>query len=220
MLMKRFLALAIGTAAAVMVLAGPALAKGPAEEVFGQLLIAGPGLSASIEIKGLVSFGPYGEQRGASDSRVNDLSAFVLGSGLIPSDKGYFGLEPAGALGPKYVVTASIDEPGSAIVHQDLYPYAEAGPVFYNPPGQESLFGNRLASAWWYPPPGFLSILTANGLPLKPPALPAPAIRKGPAPAPLPSGSMIWIAVGVIGALTLLLVGGAVAGRQRSVRAM
>jgi hypothetical protein len=219
MRMKRFLALAIGTATAVMVLAGPALAKGPAEDVFGQLLIAGPGLSRPIEMKGLLSFGPYGEERGAPNSQVNDLSAFVLGAGLIPSDAGYFGLEPTGALGPKYLVTTSIDEPGSPIVHQDLYPYAEGGPVLFNPPGQESLFGNRLASAWWYPPTGFLLVLNTNGLPSKPRVLPAPALRKGPAPAPLPGGSMLWIALGVFVALTLLLVGGAVAGRQRSVRA-
>jgi hypothetical protein len=217
--MRRFLALGIGVAAAVMVLAGPAFAKGPGQEVVGQLLVAGPGLSTPIELKGTLAFGPYGEQATAPDADSRDFSAFVLGSGLIPSDTGYFGLEPTGDLGPRYVVTVRLTMPDPSYVQQDLYPFAKGGPVLFNPPNQTGLFGSRLPSAWWYPPAGILSVLTTRGLPVSPSALPVPATKKVPAPILDAGSSKVWIALGVIGALTLLLVGGALAGRQRSVRA-
>jgi len=217
--MRRFLALGIGAAAAVMVLAGTAFAKGPGQEVFGQLLVAGPGLSTPIHLEGVLAFGPYGEQATAPDADSRDFSAFVLGSGLIPSDTGYFGLEPTGDLGPRYVVTVRLTKPDAASVTQDLYPFADGGPVFFNRPGQTGLYGGRLLPAWWYPPAGVLNVLTARGLPASASALPAPAPKKVPAPILDAGNSKVWIALGVFGALTLLLVGGALAGRQRSVRA-
>jgi hypothetical protein len=217
--MRRYLALGVGVAAAVMVLAGPAFAKGPGQEVFGQLLVAGPGLSTPIQLEGVLAFGPYGEQATAPDADSKDFSAFVLGSGLIPSDTGYFGLEPTGDLGPRYVVTVRLTKPDTAYVQQDFYPYAKGGPVFFNPPNQTGLFGSRLPSAWWYPPAGILNALTTRGLPVSAPAVAAPATRKVPAPILDAGSSKVWIALAVIGALTLLLVGGALAGRQRSVRA-
>jgi hypothetical protein len=217
--MRRYLALGVGVAAAVMVLAGPAFAKGPGQEVFGQLLVAGPGLSTPIQLEGVLAFGPYGEQATAPDADSKDFSAFVLGSGLIPSDTGYFGLEPTGDLGPRYVVTVRLTKPDAAYVQQDFYPYAKGGPVFFNPPNQTGLFGSRLPSAWWYPPSGIVNVLTTRGLPVSAPAVPVPATKKVPGPVLDAGSSRVWIALGVIGALTLLLVGGAFAGRQRSVGA-
>jgi hypothetical protein len=217
--MKRAFVLAIGTVVAVMVLAGPALAKGPGEAPLGELLIAGPGLATPIQLEGHLAFGPFGEEMTAPDSNSRDLSAFVLGSGLIPSDTGYFGGEPEGDLGPRYSVTATIFGPDAATVRQDLYPFAKGGPLFFNPPGQEGFYGSRLASAWWYPPAQVMTILTRHGLPLTPPAIPAPAVKKVPGPILQPGDSKVWIALVVIGALTLLLVGGALAGKQRSMRA-
>jgi hypothetical protein len=218
-MMKRFLALGIGVAAAVMVLAGPAFAKGPGQEVFGQLLVAGPGLSTPIELKGVLGFGPYGEEMASPDADSRDFSALVLGSGLIPSDTGYYGLEPTGDLGPRYVVTVRLTKPDAAFVTQDFYPFADGGPVFFNPPGQTGLYGGRLLPAWWYPPASIVSLLTTRGLPVSAPAIRPPAAKKVPGPVLGAGTSRVWIALGVIGALTLLLVGGALAGRQRSVGA-
>jgi hypothetical protein len=218
--MKRLLALAIGSTVAMLVLAGPAFAKGPGEAPLGELLIAGPGLPAPIHLKGHLAFGPYGEGMTAPDSDSEEFSAFVLGSGLIPSDTGYFGGEPEGDLGPRYSVSANLFGPEAASVRQDLYPYATGGPVFFNPPGQKAFFGTRLASAWWYPPAEVTAILTSHGLPATPPVVPAPPVKNVPRPILHPSDSKAWIVVLVVGALTLLLVGGAVAGRQRSVRAL
>jgi hypothetical protein len=217
--MKRFLATGIGVAALVVVLAGPALAKGPGEEIFGQLLVSGPGLSQPIQLEGMLAFGPYGEEMTAPDADSKAFSAFVMGAGLIPNDRGYFGLEPTGDLGPRFVATVRLTKPDAAYVTQDLYPFAEGGPVFFNRPGQTGLFGGRFLPAWWYPPRGVLSILTPKGFPVSPAAIPAPAITKVPAPILDTGTSRVWIIVGVIGAMTLLVVGGAFAGRQRSIGA-
>jgi hypothetical protein len=218
--MKRVLAAAIVATLAVLALAGPALAKGPGEAPLGELLIAGPGLATPIHLEGHLAFGPYGEEMTASDADSRDFSALVLGSGLIPSDTGYFGGEPEGDLGPRYSVTANLFGSDPASVRQDLYPYAKGGPVFFNPPGQKAFFGSRLASAWWYPPAEVIAILTTHGLPATPPAVPAPAVKKAPQPILRPADPKVWIVALITGALILLLVGGALAGRHRSVRAL
>jgi hypothetical protein len=217
--MKRFLASGIGIAAFLMVLAGPAFAKGPGVEEYGQLLVSGPGLPQPIQLEGVLAFGPYGEAMTAPDADSKAFSAFVMGAGLIPNDTGYFGLEPTGALGPRYVVTVRLTMPEAASVTQDLYPFAEGGPVFFNRPGQTALGSERFLPSWWYPPAGVLSVLTARGLPVSPRAIPVPATKKVPSPILDAGSSRVWIVVGVIGAMTLLLVGAAFVGRQRSVGA-
>jgi hypothetical protein len=219
--MKRLLALALGVIAVLMAVAAPAMAKGPGEEMFGQLLVAGPGLPTPIQIEGYLAFGPYGEGMTAPDSDSKDFSAFVLGTGIIPSDTGYYGLEPEGDLGPRYVVTVRLTKPDAVAVNQYLYPFAKGGPVIFTLPGQTGLFGGRFLPSWWYPPASILSILTTRGFPVTPPVVSTPAPAVKPAPQPVLDGgnSRVWIALGVIAALTLLLVGGAFAGRQRTVRA-
>jgi hypothetical protein len=217
--MKR-LAFGLGMSVAVlMLLAGPALAKGPGHPVLGQLLVAGPGLTGPIQIEGVLGFGPSAEQVGSPDTGSNDFSAFVLGTGLIPSDQGYFGLKPEGTLGPRYVVTVTMQEAGAVPIHQDLYPYAAGGPVLFNLPDQTGIYGNRLASAWWYPNGEVVRILSAYGLPATPPAVPVPVAKSVHRPVLDSGDSRGWIIAGAIGALMLLVVGGAVLGRDRPARA-
>jgi hypothetical protein len=217
--MKRLLALCTGVATTLAILAGPALAKGEARNASGSLLIAGPGLSGPIEISGVLTVGAYGTGIPEGDAGV--FSSFVVGAGLVPTGAGYFGEKPEGSLGPRYVMTTSVDAEGVTSIHQDLYPYATGGPVFFNPPGQTGVYGDMLVSSWWYPPSSFLGLLTSHGLPVTAPRIPAPAARPAPAPQPIVDGgnSRIWAFLALIGGLVLLLVAGAVVGRQRMVRA-
>jgi hypothetical protein len=217
--MKR-LAFGLGmTVAVLMLLAGPAFAKGPEHPVLGQLLVAGPGLNGPIEIEGVLGFGPSSEQVGSPDMGSNDFSAFVLGTGLIPSDQGYFGLKPEGALGPRYSVTVTMHEDGAVPIHQDLYPFAKGGLVVFNPPGQTGIYGGRFLPAWWYPNEEVLRILSAHGLPATPPEVPLPVAKPVHRPVLDSGASRGWIIAGAIGALMLLVVGGAMLGRDRPARA-
>jgi hypothetical protein len=215
--MKRALALCAAVATTLALLAGPVLAKGKARDASGSLLIAGPRLSPPVQISGVLSVGPYGE--GAAGADPGDFNSFVAGAGLVPTIAGYFGSKPDGALGPRYVVTTSVDEEGLAPIHQDLYPYAQGGPVFFNLPDQTGVFGNRLVSSWWYPPASFMGLLISHGLPVTPPSIPARLTKPKPQPVVQSGNSRFWIFLGLIGALSLLLVAGAAVGKQRVVRA-
>jgi hypothetical protein len=215
--MKRLLALCIGAATTVGLLAAPALAKGEAHNASGSLRIAGPGLSQPVRIFGVLSAGPFGAS--TSGPQASDYDAFVVGAGLVPTTAGYFGSEPDGALGPRYAVTTFVDEPGSRPIHQDLYPYATGGPVLFNPPGQKGIYGNPLVSSWWYPPATFLGVLISHGLPATAPAVGPPAATPVPQPVVHGGSSRAWIFLALIVGLALLLVAGAVVGRQRTVRA-
>jgi len=106
-------------------------------------------------------------------------------------------------------------------VTQTLYPYAPGRPIFHSKAEGGSHIGAN-GGLWFSAPASILQLLIAHGLPASPPraAGPAPAAQPASQPVLNAGSSRVWIALGMIAALTLLLVGGAVAGRRRSVRAI
>jgi hypothetical protein len=185
-------ALFAGMALAVA-LASPASAKGAIVEA----TIIGPGLEG-IDLSAPETDGMW--RSGIMDDSKLSLSDY----GLTTAD-----------LGPRYAVTYRFDlGPGTRndVLRQDLYPYAEDGPVTFTPPGQAitGSYGNiRIVSGWWKPLPGFLEYLVSKGLPAANPV--AAAIRPAPDADPAPgtpatqAAPWAWILLGLAGLAALSL---------------
>lgn len=128
-------------AALALVLAPAALAKGPIEAQ-----ISGPGLGKAIVLGGDAESGPP-----------SDFGSFVDGTGFFPS---VFGQQPDpmlagrpdGDLGPRYTVEYKVPTGYSttAVVTQDLYPYADGGPVAYMRPGQPVFNAQSPTVGGWF----------------------------------------------------------------------
>jgi hypothetical protein len=110
-----------------LVLAPTALAKGPTEA-----RISGPGLGKAIVLSG-----------DAESGGPSDFGSFVEGTGFFPSVFGQqpdpmLTARPSGDLGPKYTIEYKVPtgDTTTAVVTQDLYPYADGSPVAYMPAGQ------------------------------------------------------------------------------------
>ena len=135
------------TVAALTLLAFPApgAAKGPSAAT-----LEGPGLEARLPLRG-------------------DLTA----GGLIPAMFGQvpdpmLAKRPKGDLGPKYVVTYVLPGPTATAdrIRQELYPYANGGPVTYTPPGQPFYAAERTTRGGWFRAgPNLKATLVASGLP-------------------------------------------------------
>jgi hypothetical protein len=175
--------LAAGMAAAsVLAALAPAAAKG----IIAEANISGPGLggAGSASGGGMKIEAPAAdtmwELSGASWMKVREDSVSELG--LTPAD-----------LGPRYLVTYRYHYgPGREddLIRQQLYPYADGGPVTFTPPGQV-LTGEGMApigSGWFQADPGFFEFLVEAGLPE---AKPLAAVSQ---PAP-----WTWILAGLVG---------------------
>ena len=115
-------------ALAALALPPSALGKGPSEAV-----VSGPGDGGG----GGITFGGDGESAGTP------LGDLAEGAGFFPAvfarqpdpmlDK-----RPTGKLGPRYRITWTVPGPNNETwkLEQDVYPYAEPGPVTYMKPGQ------------------------------------------------------------------------------------
>jgi hypothetical protein len=140
----------------VLAIATPAAAK----VVIDDVRISGPGLEGGLRISAPAAEGMW-------DSGID------LAGGLDdarPDSVEELGIEAA-ALGPRYVVTYRLiaGSKRPAIVRQDLYPYAEGGPVTHTPPGQRIAegmpWGGPISAGWYRSPPEFLRYLVEQGLP-------------------------------------------------------
>jgi hypothetical protein len=118
---------------------------------------------------------------------------------------------PAGDLGPRLVVSWEVPGPGGDVdvVRQDVYPYAEAGPVTYLAPGQ-AVMGQRSYGGWFAAPAGLADDLVAAGLPAPRAAATAPADAGPAGSGPARSG----VLVGAVVAAALVGAGLVVAGRR------
>lgn len=145
-------------AISAVVIAGPASAKPSIAEAS----IAGPGIEGEMRIgrRHTMSLWEYGigAVGGLDDTRADSVEAL----GLTSSD-----------LGVRYFATYRFN-PGyrDDVIRQDLYPYAEGGPVTYTPPHQKltGLFGDhglmRVIPGWYQSrSSGFLRYLVNYGLP-------------------------------------------------------
>jgi hypothetical protein len=178
-------------AISTVVIAPPA----PAKVSIAEARITGPEIDGEIRIGRRQTWslweygiGPVGA--GPPDPRPDSVEAL----GLSPSD-----------LGVRYLVTYRFD-PGypNDVIRQNLYPYAEGGPVTYTPPRQKltGLFGERglmpVIPGWDQSGSvGFLRYLMNHGLPERSPTAPVTTRDAAPGTAP-EADTRPWAAVVVV----------------------
>lgn len=163
-----------------------------AKPSIAEATIAGPGIEGEMRIgrRHTMSLWEHGiDTGGVDDSRADSVDAL----GLTPSD-----------LGARYLVAYRFDpELRDDPIRQDLYPFAEGGPVTYTPPHQKlmGLFGDhgylRVTPGWYRSSPGFLGYLVNRGLPARDPLAP---VATGGADADTAPGALTgpWTTVVVV----------------------
>ena len=158
--MRKMLLVAL-SAAAVLTVASPAGAKTFSLE---SVAVSGPGLTEPLMI-GRLEF-----QGDASESPTD-----VLWERLF-SDYGPT-MRIASSLGPKYRIEYRLDPllPGESVVlRQDLFPYADGGPLAFTPSDQKWLpapgAAGTLPSRWMAYPTDLITTLQRHGLPDAPTA--------------------------------------------------
>ena len=147
-----FLALVI----AVLLVPGVAHAKGP-----DLATIDGAGMAAPIAIAGV-------------EGQDDDLAALVELAGLFPALFGQqpdpmLAAAPDEALGPKLVITWRLPDggPSPSSIQQELYLYAEGGPLTYTAPDQPVMDGDRTTGGWFRTPPALQPGWEAFDLPAR-----------------------------------------------------
>jgi hypothetical protein len=175
---------------ALLIIPAVAHAKGP-----DQATIDGTGMTAPASISGT---------EGAS----GDLSTLVELAGLFPAAMGQtpdpmLATAPDEVLGPKLSITWRIPDgdPTPGTVRQDLYPYAEGGPLTYTAPGQQFLGSERTRGGWFRTPAALRSRWAGFGLPagtaLEAAARPTAALSTRPSGS---GGRRSWPLIAVIAA--------------------
>lgn len=188
-------------AAVALMLPAAALAKGPS-----QARIEGPGLKAALLING------SGE---SSSTRLGNLTQEA---GFFPA---MFGQQPdptlrrrpKGALGPKYTITYLVPGPFNRkdTVKQDLYPYAQGGPVTYTRPGQPFFGGERTHGGWYRASLQLRYTLVDAGLPTRP----GVATKAAPPSVDGRDGRLLGL-LAALGGLLLTLAAAALVLRRRA----
>jgi hypothetical protein len=148
----------LAAAALSLVLAAPALAKGPSEAT-----INGPGLKGG---------GIHLKSGGGDPQSGTPLGNLTEYGGYFPATFGQepdpmLAKQPKGELGPKYSVVYKVPGPNgtTARIDQDLYPYATPSPLTYTERGQTFFDNQKTHGGWFTAPPELKTTLVASGLP-------------------------------------------------------
>lgn len=155
--MKRaFLILAI----AALAVPASALGKGPSAASMD-----GPGSGGGITFSG------DGEPGGSPLGDLTEQSGFFPAVFTRHPDP-MLDSRPNGELGPKYTVTYTVPGPNNETwkIKQDVYPYAEHGPVTYMKPGQEIFELGGTRGGWFQATPQLKETLVSAGLPRSAPS--------------------------------------------------
>jgi hypothetical protein len=204
------LAAGMSIAAAIM-LATPALAKGPS-----QARISGPGLSHAIVVSGNGEPG----QPGLLGTLALQTRLFsVMFGPNVPVPPQLRPPPQAASLGPRYTIIYTVfgeyTRPGEQFGHirQDLYPRAVGGPVIYTPPGQP---GGPLPVFGWFRASRHLPHTLAKlGVPLRPGTqAAAPAVHPVATPQPA-SRALPWLIAAAAAVVAAALAGTVLALRHR-----
>jgi hypothetical protein len=187
--------------AGLLTVALPAAAKGPASAS-----IEGPGLAGPLVMgysDDASSVGTEGLGGLLNHGRLGH--ALIAATAVAPPREGTLVTPtpspPPGRLGSRYAVTYDMGPDGA--IRQDLYPYAEGGPVAHLPAGQR--IGTRpLGGGWARADVALLGVLTNAGLPVTDPAPPA-AVAPVAAGASWPVRNAEWLLAGLV-ALCLAVV--------------
>jgi hypothetical protein len=157
-MIRRIGVVAVVAALAVLMVAGPAAAKGA-----DRATITGPGISTPIVVGG---DGEPGSTEGLG--QLGDASGLFVAmfgpdsSGAMPLTR----TAPAGPLGPKYEITYRVPggNPKPDTLKQDAYPLAADGPVTFTAAGQ-AVLGTKTTGGWYHAPDSFRPLLTSLGVP-------------------------------------------------------
>jgi hypothetical protein len=173
-------------------------AKGPTG---GEL--TGDGLAAPIALSG-------GEGTGAGDGLIMQTGFFAAVFPEVPDPM--LDARPAGELGPKLTITWQLSPtPGADALTQDIYPYADGGPLSYMAPGQRFYTTEQTRGGWYRSSPALLSTLQQLGVPSKAVLIANTPVRTPPArPEPVDvahTTRVPWLPIGA----TLVIVVAAVA---------
>jgi hypothetical protein len=212
---------ATGMSIAAVMLATPALAKGPS-----QARITGPGLIHAIIVTGGGEPGQPGKL--ASLAERTDFFTVLFGAfGNMPAPVRLRTAPPRASLGPRYTViytVPGVPPQGSeqfGRIRQELYPRAADGPVIYTPPGQRG-FGQPLqVTGWLRGDPHLTSTLARLGVPPTAAKQTArsPRISAGAHPAPAHqagSRTIAWLIASAAAIATVALAGTALWLRRRT----
>lgn len=109
---------------------------------------------------------------GGDGIQLRALERLAEGTGLYPA---VFGQQPDPMqrsrpkvdLGPRYTISYVLPGPdgNDHVVEQDVYPYAEGGPVTFTAPGQPVFEGQRTRGGWFPAYADVKSLLVDAGLP-------------------------------------------------------
>ena len=194
--------LVLGIVVVVLTLStGVAGAKGPSG---GEL--TGDGLAAPIALSG-------GEGTGAGDGLIMQTGFFAATFREVPDPM--LDARPAGELGPKLTITWQLSPAsGADAITQDIYPFADGGPLTYMAPRQRFYTTELTRGGWYRATPALLTTLQQLGVPARavliantsvptPPARPAPVDAAHTTRVPwVPIGATLVI---VVAAVTSLL---------------
>jgi hypothetical protein len=156
----RRLVLVISVLAALGV-AVTAQAKGPVAAT-----IDGPATGGGISIGGIGEPGSGAPLGNLSDQAGLFAAAFGQTPDPMLADR------PKGDLGPRYTISYRLPGPNGedSTIRQDVYPYAQGGPVTYTAPGQH-FFGTESTRGGWYrASPELKTTLVRAGLPTSAPS--------------------------------------------------
>jgi len=150
--MRTKLALVIA-ALVLLALAAPAGAKGPSDGT-----IEGDGLKKPIAIG-------QGEGTSGGDRLIEDIGFFDATFGMIPSQM--LDAPPTRDLGPMLTVRWNVPGPegDTSVIVQQLYPYADIGPVVHTDPGQVFFVNEHAKGGWFRAPERLVTTLQSMGLP-------------------------------------------------------
>jgi hypothetical protein len=154
----------IAALACVAALAVPAVAGAKGAS---QAELEGEGLGGGIVFSHDNGDGATG---GAALNRLAEASGFypaVFGQSPNPMEP----RRPRGDLGPKYTITYTMPGPNNELdeLRQDVYPYAEGGPVTYVAPGQLFFTSDKTRGGWFRGYSDLKQLLVDAGLPATPP---------------------------------------------------
>jgi len=152
---------AVAALAAVLLLPGPAAAKGPSAAS-----ISGPGLDHAISIQG------YGEGANASPLGILVEQGGFFAQAFEQTPSSTSRRRPSTQLGPRYVVTYTVPggSSGDSTLHQDLYPYAATGPASYMAPNQTFWETQKTPGGWFRGGVQLRQMLFKAGLPARAPS--------------------------------------------------
>jgi hypothetical protein len=174
-------------ALALLALPSQALAKGPSAAT-----MEGPGGRGGITFSGDEGSGPLG-------SLTEQSGWFAAAFGQEPSP--LLAERPKADLGQKYTVTYTVPGPNNDTftIRQDIYPYADTGPVAYMAPGQP-IFDMQTRGGWFQAGPELKATVVAAGLPESP-----AGGASDDTSFPTTTVSLLVFAVLLVGATALLL---------------